>query len=117
MFPRYFESHNHEFKNFVKYKILATPNPEFKILENRNFEFMISESQNPELKILPDLGFKGVIIPEVTVGYIRLQGDAVRYSGYGRLKGVTRGSERKNQHKFKLENSTGILARNPNCAI
>lgn len=117
MFPRYFESHNHEFKNFAKYKILATPNPEFKILENRNFEFMISESQNPELKILPDLGFKGVIIPEVTVGYIRLQGDAVRYSGYGRLKGVTRGSERKNQHKFKLENSTGILARNPKCAI
>lgn len=50
MFPRYFESHNHEFKNFAKYKILATPNPEFKILENRNFEFMISESQNPEIE-------------------------------------------------------------------
>lgn len=109
MFPRYFESHNHEFKNFVKYKILATPNPEFKILENRNFEFMISESQNPELKILPDLGFKGVIIPEVTVGYIRLQGDAVRYSGYGRLKGSYKGFRTKKSTQIQI----GKFHRNP----
>lgn len=61
---RFFASHNSEFKNCAKYKILATQNRQFKIFENQNperkileiqnSEFMAFQGQNPELKILED---------------------------------------------------------------
>ena len=61
---RFFASHNSEFKNCAKYKILATQNCQFKIFENQNperkileiqnSEFMAFQGQNPELKILED---------------------------------------------------------------